>query len=112
MTDGNLIIVEPIAEDAGDGYWNPVVGPEAHDFLQIVVPEASREGVRDAAVSILAKGLSPTVAEGQETGLVVGYVQSGKTMSFEAVATLARDNGFHMVIVVVGTATLLLVEGI
>ena len=108
MTNDDPIIVEPIAENTGDGYWNPAVGPEAHDFLQIVVPETSREGVRDAAVSNLAKGISPTTVEGQETGLVVGYVQSGKTMSFEAAAALARDNGFHMVIVVAGTATSLL----
>ena len=86
----------------------PVVGPETHNFLQFVVPEASREDVKDAAVSILAKGVSPTAAHGQETGLVIGYVQSGKTMSFETAATLARDNGFQIVIVVAGIGNNLL----
>jgi hypothetical protein len=80
------------------------VGPEGTDFLQTVVPEGSRDGVRDAAVSILSKGAPPTAEEGQETGLVIGYVQSGKTMSFETVAALARDNAFQMVIVVAGTS--------
>ena len=48
------------------------------------------------------------VEASQETGLVVGYVQSGKTMSFEAVAALACDNGFQIVIVVAGSANPLL----
>lgn len=32
-----------------------------------------------------------------------GYVQSGKTMSFETVIALARDNGYGLVIVLAGT---------
>ena len=110
MTDNDPTIIEPIAEDTAAGNWAPVVGPEAHDFLDQVVPEASRETVSDAAVSILAKGISPTAEQGQETGLVVGYVQSGKTMSFETAATLARDNGFQIVIVIAGTGRNLLAQ--
>lgn len=106
MADGGPIVVEPVPPD-GDGNWAPTVGPEALDLLQIV-PEGSRESVRDAALSILAKGVPPTTPEGQETGLVIGYVQSGKTISFETVAALARDNGFQIVIVVAGTSNLLL----
>jgi hypothetical protein len=86
-----------------DGRWRPVVGPETLDFLNYSVPEPARDGVRDSAVAILSKGISPTEA-GQQTALVVGYVQSGKTMSFETVAALARDNGFQIVIVVTGTS--------
>jgi len=108
MNDDKPIIVEPVPGDAVGGNWAPTIGPEALDFLQTVVPEGSRESVRDAAVSILAKGVPPTATVGQETGLVIGYVQSGKTMSFETVAALARDNAFQIVIVVAGTATPLL----
>jgi hypothetical protein len=104
MADPDPMIVEPAPEDAPDGNWVPAVGPEGTDFLQSVVPEGSRDSVRDAAVTILAKGAPPTAQEQQETGLVVGYVQSGKTMSFETVAALARDNAFQMVIVVAGTS--------
>ena len=103
MSDDTPIIIKPISGNAADGRWTPVVGPETLDFLERVVPKDSRESVRDNAVSILAKGIDPTAA-GQETGLVVGYVQSGKTMSFEAVAALARDNFFQIVIVVAGTS--------
>ena len=38
----------------------------------------------------------------------MGYVQSGKTLSFTTVMALARDNGFQLVIVVAGTSKLLL----
>ena len=110
MSDDSQIIVEP----AGRGpqqqaaAWSPVVGPEAMDFLNIVVPQASQDEVRDAAVSILARAVPPAAGAGQETGLVVGYVQSGKTMSFETVAAMARDNAIQMVIVVAGISNPLL----
>lgn len=107
MTDDNPIIIEPVPESAR-GQWAPVVGPETIDFLSAVVPEGSQDSVRDAAVSIIAKSVPPTGQAGQETGLVVGYVQSGKTMSFETVTALAHDNAFQIVIVVAGIANPLL----
>jgi hypothetical protein len=110
LSNGSPIIVIPTRR--ADGNWTPVQGPETIDFLQNVVPEDSRDDVRDAAISILAKGIPPTGQTMQETGLVVGYVQSGKTMSFEAVAALARDNRFQVVIVVAGTANPLLDQSV
>jgi hypothetical protein len=107
--DDEPIIVEAVEEPLAPGRnWRPTVGAETLDFLRSVVPEQSRDGTRDAAVTILSKGISPTAGAGEETGLVVGYVQSGKTMSFETVAALARDNAFKVVIVVAGTSTPLL----
>ena len=112
MSSDSQIIVEPAIPAPADperaDAWEPIVGPEAIDFLQAVVPEPSRDEIRDAAVSILARAIPPRAAEGQETGVVVGYVQSGKTMSFEAVAALARDNAFQMIIVVAGISNPLL----
>lgn len=104
MADPDPMIVQPVPAEAPEGAWVPAVGPEGTDFLQTAVPEPSRDDVRESAVSILSKGVPPAAAAGQETGLVVGYVQSGKTMSFEMVAALARDNAFQMVIVVAGTS--------
>ena len=103
MTGDNLIIVEPVPEPNG-GRWTPVVGRETLNFLSTVVPEGSRDSVLEAAVSIIAKSVPPRNDVGHETGLVVGYIQSGKTMSFETVTTLAHDNGFQIVIVVAGIA--------
>src|SRR5690606_5599727 len=39
------------------------------------------------------------------TGLVCGYVQSGKTMSMTAVAALAKDNRYRIVILLAGVTT-------
>lgn len=99
----NPIVVEPIPDDIGP-HWRPTIGPEALAFLDHSVPAAARESVCGSAVEILSKGTPPTAESGQETGLVIGYVQSGKTMSFETVAALARDNSFQIVIVVTGSS--------
>src|SRR5665213_1364641 len=61
------------------------------------------DSVLQEAQRILGRCLPPTDPSGRETGLVVGYVQSGKTMSFETVIALARDNGYGLVIVIAGT---------
>ena len=107
MANNKPIIVEPVPQP-NLGQWEPVVGQETLNFLSDVVPRSSLDSVRDAAVSIIARSLPPTGDPGRETGLVVGYVQSGKTMSFETVAALARDNAFQIVIVVAGISTSLL----
>lgn len=108
MTDNDHLHSQ-LPESGGQrGNWRPESGQETHDFLEFVVPEASRYEVSRAATSILGRGISPGDSAGQETGLVVGYVQSGKTMSFETVAVLACDNGFQMVIVIAGTSNPLL----
>lgn len=108
MPADDPIIVEPILPRPAGGRWAPTVGPETLDFLRLIVPEGGRETARDAAISILAKAIPPDAPFGQETGLVVGYVQSGKTLSYETVAALARDNGFQIVVVVAGIANPLL----
>ncbi|ELA8729864.1 Z1 domain-containing protein [Morganella morganii] len=89
--------------------WSPEKGKETEAFLeQSGMPDGAKEKLLEDAISILSRGVSPEIENGQEIGLVVGYVQSGKTMSFETVAALARDNGFHIVIVVAGTSIPLL----
>ncbi len=87
------------------GDWRPAVGRETMDLLgHLGLPPETAANVRDEAAAIIARCIAPTDAGGQDTGLVVGYVQSGKTMSFTTVATLARDNQFAMVIVIAGTS--------
>ena len=107
MSDDTPIATEISYENPDSRNWTPKVRQETKDFLE-VVPEESRQNVRDAAVSILSKGVSPQEKTGRETGLVVGYIQSGKTMSFEAVAALACDNAFQVVILIAGISNPLL----
>lgn len=93
--------------------WEPERGEFTEEFLRRKSSDPNGPSYEDLATGddsvlqeaqrILGRCLPPTEPEGRETGLVVGYVQSGKTMSFETVISLARDNGYGMVIVFAGT---------
>ena len=96
-------------KDMPGARWQPVVGEETLELLDSLrIPPTSRAHVRDEAVQVLSRCVPPASGSGAETGLVVGYVQSGKTMSFTTVAALARDNGYQMVIVITGVSVPLL----
>jgi hypothetical protein len=85
--------------------WRPSIGRETYElFEQLSLDEVSCDALRDEAISVLSKCVSPTQQEGQRTGLVLGYVQSGKTLSFTTVTALARDNNYPLVIVIAGTS--------
>ncbi|GAC1370638.1 MAG: hypothetical protein NVS3B3_03540 [Aquirhabdus sp.] len=93
--------------------WVPVQGDCTTEFLQSKSNDANGPNYDDLTVGsssilqeaqrILGRCLPPFETTNPETGLVVGYVQSGKTLSFETVIALARDNGFGVVIVIAGT---------
>ncbi len=91
----------------GNG-WLPAEGPEAHDLLEHVFRDrddpAAVHQVIETSTSILSRCVNPasTQPPDSNTGLVIGYVQSGKTLSFTTVSALARDNNFHIVIVMTG----------
>ena len=83
--------------------WEPVVGTEFLNFLKHVnIPEESKNNLTRETQRILGRCTPPTLETGEETGLVVGYVQSGKTLSFTAVSALARDNKIPILIVMAG----------
>lgn len=83
--------------------WTPAIGSETLALLDhLKFPERDRETVKREAVAVLARCVPPTAPSGQETSLVIGYIQSGKTTSFTTVAALARDNGYRLIIVITG----------
>ena len=94
---------------APSGLWIPTVGPQTTELGKYLLDSAELDTqqsfarVRDEAVRILGQCLPPQVPDQTRTGLVIGYVQSGKTMSMTAVAALARDNGFRIIIAISGT---------
>ncbi|HWK38439.1 MAG TPA: Z1 domain-containing protein [Hyphomicrobium sp.] len=93
--------------------WQPKVGEEAIRLMQHKqLPEQAGQDIIETAAGILSRGQPPADLAGQRTGLVVGYVQSGKTLSFTTVVALARDNNVPVVIVVAGTKEPLLVQTI
>jgi hypothetical protein len=66
------------------------------------------ENIRDTAAEILGQCPNPGEKEAKVTGLALGKVQSGKTLSYTALIALAVDNGYRITIVLVGTKNPLL----
>lgn len=107
MTDE---IVEFVPEEPGLG-WEPVVGSVATGLRRYFVEEgdlpddeaASR--VLEEARIILGRCREPADDDGARTGLVCGFVQSGKTASMTAISALAKDNGFRILILLAGVTT-------
>jgi hypothetical protein len=83
--------------------WMPHEGIEAAGLMRrSKLDEQGRVQLLQSAAEILGSGVDATTKLGSATGLIVGQVQSGKTMSFTTVIGLARDNGFPLVILVAG----------
>ena len=102
-------IITPISKQLAPGArWQPEVGRETHRLLTSTLGSDAGRKVLDAATSILSRGVSPSGPADQITGLVVGYVQSGKTLSFTTVMALARDNDYQLAIAITGTSKPLL----
>jgi hypothetical protein len=105
--------VVPLPEPPPQGdAWQAVIGSEGRRLIARALPGPEGDAVLETAASILSRGTPPNAHQGQQTGLVVGYVQSGKTLSFTTVIALARDNGFRLVVVVAGTSLPLLRQSV
>ena len=92
-----------------------IVAAELNTFLfanqENPLPNSVVQSVREQSINILCKCVKasyPNSAKISETGLVIGYVQSGKTLSFTSVISLAADNNYKLVIVLAGRDILLL----
>lgn len=89
--------------------WQPVEGIETLELAEHVFPgadgQAARRSVINSSAAILARCVDPAGVARTDTGLVIGYVQSGKTLSFTTVTALARDNQYQIVIVMTGIST-------
>ena len=100
---------DPKSEDS----WTPIEGETVQALKKRImlsdsdIDDDEWKIIQNEAISVLSKCVSPKAKPKQETGLVIGYVQSGKTLSFTTVAALARDNGYRMVIVITGTSLIL-----
>lgn len=84
--------------------WTPQYGEETEKLLNKVFNNdtESKEKVRKEAYEIMKLCGDPNLPTNDDTGLVFGYVQSGKTLSFTALTALARDNNYQIVIILAG----------
>lgn len=90
-------------------------GPVYESFLslQSYLSQKERNNLISSSIEILENCVPAVInsADGHfndTTGLVLGYVQSGKTLSFTSVMALACDNGYRVAIVIGGRTNLLL----
>lgn len=96
-------LVQVISSGEDEIGWTPVLGSETLALLdRLELREEDKKNIRDEAISVLSKCLRPTADAGHKTGLVIGYIQSGKTMSFTTLAALAHDNGYKLIVVITG----------
>jgi len=92
--------------------WQPFVGEETSELLiskGFINHDKSLntigERILDETYRIMQVCGNPNSATNNETGIVIGYVQSGKTLSFTTLTALARDNNYQIVIVIAGVST-------
>ena len=89
--------------------WQPAVGDATLRLIsaQERLSSEERDVLKDESLSILSRCIPPTASDNHSSGLVVGNIQSGKTLSFATVAALAQDNHYRVVIVITGTTKIL-----
>jgi hypothetical protein len=110
----NLIKEIPDPEFLADrhrkvGFWysgprqDDVVWPTLKSRLLQELPETAVEGVDAASSKVIGLGSPPGKESISTRGLVLGYVQSGKTTNFMSVVAKAADVGYRLIIVLTGT---------
>jgi len=85
--------------------WTPRATDRTVSLLCDKFPgeEDLQRNVLSKATKILKKCLPPDSQPDERTVLVVGRIQSGKTLSFTALASLAGENGYRLIIVLAAT---------
>ena len=66
------------------------------------IPDDQIQRIDESSSKIVAYTPNPSLTKWQSKGLVVGYVQSGKTTSFTSVVAKAADVGYNFIVVLSG----------
>ncbi len=92
-----------IVSDANSGF-NVTQGSRTLDLISRLtkLDDEEKETLLYESESILKNCINPVSTIGSTTGIAIGYVQSGKTMSFTTLTALAIDNGFRIIIYFAG----------
>lgn len=109
MTSDSEQIIEVVNAGQIGTAWQPVMGDVTvrlrKYFVHTGMPTTAADRVITEACQVLSQCIPPTHAAPARTGLVCGYVQSGKTASMTAVSALAKDNGYRIIILIAGVTT-------
>jgi hypothetical protein len=92
--------------------WTVTIDGEEVQYLESRysghVSEQEWDTVRNTAARSLSLCPDPASSSGRTTGLALGKVQSGKTLSYTVLIALAIDNGYRITVVLAGTKNPLL----
>ena len=85
--------------------WIPRVGDSTKRFVSGIeyLNQEGRNRILSETSRVLSRCSNPNELVGKRTVLVAGEVQSGKTLSFTTLMTLARDNGIQIIVLLAGT---------
>jgi hypothetical protein len=85
--------------------WYPIEGETVKEFIGGIsfLDDTGRSKVVESALRILGRGANPANSPEIRCTLVLGEVQSGKTLSFTTVIALSRDNGIPVTVLLAGT---------
>jgi len=103
----NAPVAPPVADSLPT--WQPILGLEFNRYVARL-PSDQQNRLTNETLRILNTAVDPSKVLSEprvNAGLVLGYVQSGKTSSFTAATALAHDNGYDLVIVVAGVNNIL-----
>lgn len=104
--------IKIVKNDTGTGSFPISQGVRTTDLIsrQNKLDDEEKEVLLRETTEILSNCINPINTTGSVTNLVVGYVQSGKTLSFTTLSTLAIDNGVRIIIYLAGIKNNLLVQ--
>ena len=97
-------IIELAGDTSQDTLNSVTIGDRTCGFMQsqTKLGDSEKDLIRDEAVKILGRCIPPGM-RGNVTNIAVGYVQSGKTLSFTTLTALAADSGYRIIIYLTGT---------
>ena len=100
-----ISIVNNVQEPPAD-YFMPIIGERTLAFMnsQNKLDEDGKLTIMEEAQDILSHCVRPGNTQ-SITNIAVGYVQSGKTLSFTTLTALAADNNWRIIIYLTGTKT-------
>lgn len=100
----NIENINVISSSSEKGRWNPQYGEETEKLLSFFFGNdiEAKDKVKEETYHIMKLCGDPKSEKNKDTGLVFGYVQSGKTLSFTALTALARDNDYQIIIILAG----------
>ncbi|MCC8087738.1 MAG: Z1 domain-containing protein [Rikenellaceae bacterium] len=104
--------IQILPKNGDNVFFCSAIGEKTQELISRFCNKLDKDEVNrlvEEAVHILSHCVDPRRLEEQDTThLAIGYVQSGKTMSFTTLSALAADNGCRIIIYFAGTKTNLL----